>query len=246
MVNLFSRRSRMAMALAVTVIGALSVTSTFGQLGKQQGLVDPNVATEKELMAVPNMTEAVVKTIVEKRPFKNIVELNTHLLAQGLTAEKLKESYAKMFIHVNLNASPAEEILLIPGAGARMVREFDEYKPYPTYEKFRREIGKYVNATEVARLEQYTFIPVLINTATDEELKSIPGMKEEVVAKVKAGRPYASMEAVKAALEKATDAKEGARLERYVALTAPAAPAARGRGRRGGAAPQGGAAPAPQ
>jgi DNA uptake protein ComE-like DNA-binding protein len=234
MLNRHSSSRRSIAACALLTLGFAA--TGWAQVGKQQGLVDPNVATEKELLAVPNMTEAIVKTIMEKRPFKNAVELNAHLLAQGLTAEKVTQTYGKMFIHVNLNTSPREEILLIPGAGARMAREFDEYKPYPSYERFRREIAKYVNATEVARLEQYTFIPVLINTGTDEDLKTIPGMNDELLGKIKAARPYATIEAFRTELEKAVNAKEAERIERYVALAAPTAASApaRGRGRRGG------------
>jgi hypothetical protein len=36
-----------------------------------------------------------------------------------------------------------------------MLREFKEYRPYKNIEQFRKEIGKYVNAKEVARLERY-------------------------------------------------------------------------------------------
>jgi hypothetical protein len=36
-----------------------------------------------------------------------------------------------------------------------MVHEFEEYQPYENIEEFRREIGKYVDADEVARLESY-------------------------------------------------------------------------------------------
>ena len=129
------------------------------QLGRQMGLIDPNVATEAELLAVPNMTAPVVKELMAKRPFMNIVELNTWLLTQGLTQDKLNEAYMKMFIHVNLNLSPSAEIMLIPRAGRRMAREFDEYKPYNGgYAQFRREIGKYVSKDEVARLERYVVI----------------------------------------------------------------------------------------
>jgi hypothetical protein len=39
-----------------------------------------------------------------------------------------------------------------------MLREFKEYRPYRGIEQFRREIGKYVNAAEVARLERYVEI----------------------------------------------------------------------------------------
>jgi hypothetical protein len=36
-----------------------------------------------------------------------------------------------------------------------MAHEFEEYRPYANIEQFRREIGKYVDEKEVARLEQY-------------------------------------------------------------------------------------------
>ena len=35
-----------------------------------------------------------------------------------------------------------------------MVREFFEYRPYTALTQFRKEIGKYVDDKEVARLEQ--------------------------------------------------------------------------------------------
>ena len=37
----------------------------------------------------------------------------------------------------------------------KMVHEFEEYRPYRSMDQFRREIGKYVDADEVARLESY-------------------------------------------------------------------------------------------
>ena len=39
-----------------------------------------------------------------------------------------------------------------------MLHEFKEYRPYRTIEQFRKEIGKYVGAKEVARLERYVTI----------------------------------------------------------------------------------------
>jgi len=39
-----------------------------------------------------------------------------------------------------------------------MKHEFEEYRPYNSMEQFRREIGKYVDDDEVARLERYVFI----------------------------------------------------------------------------------------
>ena len=36
-----------------------------------------------------------------------------------------------------------------------MAHEFQEYRPYKSMQQFRREIGKYVDAEEIARLEMY-------------------------------------------------------------------------------------------
>jgi hypothetical protein len=39
-----------------------------------------------------------------------------------------------------------------------MLGEFKEYRPYKAMAQFRREIGKYVDDKEVARLERYVTI----------------------------------------------------------------------------------------
>jgi predicted DNA-binding helix-hairpin-helix protein len=210
------RRRILQFVVAAAAIMPLTVSA---QLGRQMGLVDPNVATEAQLLAVPHLNATVVKELMARRPFLNIVELNSWLLTQGLTQAQLGESYAKMFIHVNLNVSPRDEILLIPRAGPRMAREFDEYKPYNGgYAQFRREIGKYVNEQEVAHLEQYTFIPIELNTASDSAILSIPGAGPRVLREFKEYRPYASIEQFRREMGKYWNAKEVARLERYVTI----------------------------
>jgi DNA uptake protein ComE-like DNA-binding protein len=59
---------------------------------------------------------------------------------------------------IDLNTATDAQILAIPGVGPRMLREFKEYRPYTSMDQFRREIGKYVDKAEVARLEQYVTI----------------------------------------------------------------------------------------
>ena len=125
-----------------------------GQAGRADALVNRDLASEKELLALPHVTAAIVKGIMERRPFANIGELNM-LLAQSLGKEQLAELYGKLFVQINLNAAKDDEILLIPGLGDRMLREFKEYRPYTNIEQFRKEIGKYVDKKEVARLERY-------------------------------------------------------------------------------------------
>jgi len=210
-------RSRSILLATAAVL--LATSTATAQVGRQMGLVDPNVATEAQLMAVPNLTAPIVKALMDKRPFMNILELNTWLLSQGLTAEQLGESYKKMFIHVNLNLSPRAEILLIPGAGPRFAREFDEYKPYNGgYLQFRREMGKYIKEDEVARLEQYTFIPIDLNAAPDSVILTIPGVGARMLREFKEYRPWTSIEQFRREIGKYVNEKEVARLERYVVI----------------------------
>jgi DNA uptake protein ComE-like DNA-binding protein len=192
--------------------------SVDGQVGKSLGLVDANFASEKDLLAMPHMAPAIVKGILEKRPFASIVDLNAFLLSQGLSQQQATEFYGKAFIHINLNTATREEIILIPGAGNRMAREFAEYRPWRNFVQFDKEIGKYVGPAETARLAQYGFIPINLNSATDEEILSIPGVGPRMLREFKEYRPYRTIDQFRKEIGKYVNAKEVARLERYVTI----------------------------
>jgi DNA uptake protein ComE-like DNA-binding protein len=205
-------------AIALT-IAAASVwpATTDAQVGKRQTIVETNVAGEKELLGLPHLTPALVKGIMERRPFSSIKDLDA-FLGGSLSAAQRTELYGRTFIPINLNTASNEEILLIPGLGKRMLGEFLEYRPYRGMAVFRREIGKYVNDTELARLEQYVFVPINLNTATDEDILTIPGIGQRLLREFKEYRPYKSMEQFRREIGKYVDDKEVARLERYVTL----------------------------
>ena len=171
-------------ALVVIATGAPALTID-AQVGKSQGVVDANTAPEKDLAGMPHMKPAIANALVGVRPFKSITELNTFLVGQGLTQDQAMDFYKKAFVHVNLNTGTRDEILLIPGAGQRMVREFAEYRPWKTWAQFDKEIGKYVGADATAKLAQYVFIPVNLNTATDADILTIPGTGQRMLREFK-------------------------------------------------------------
>ena len=78
--------------------------------------------------------------------------------ASTTTATSSTVASGAAIVPININTATDAEILKIPGVGQRMLREFKEYRPYTSIEQFRREIGKYVDKAEVARLEQYIVI----------------------------------------------------------------------------------------
>jgi DNA uptake protein ComE-like DNA-binding protein len=203
----------------VIAIACIAIAATVSaQVGKSLGVVDANTATEQVLVAAPNMTAPIVKALIAARPFNSIVDLNKFLLSQKLTQEQASQFYSKAFVYVNLNTGTAEEIMLIPGAGKRMAHEFEEYRPWRNWAQFQKEIGKYVNQDEVARLAQYAFIPVNINTASDADIQTIPGVGARMLHEFKEYRPWKSIEQFHKEIGKYVDAKEVRRLARYVVI----------------------------
>jgi DNA uptake protein ComE-like DNA-binding protein len=201
----------------MTLLAAGAPPVLHAQVGKSVTIVDANFATEKELAGMPHLNAALVKGVLERRPFQTMADLNTFLSA-SLKPEQLSELYGRLFVHLNLNTCTREEILLIPNAGARMAREFFEYRPYRALAQFHREIDKYVDDTELARLEQYVFVPINLNTASDADIMTIPGSGPRLLREFKEYRPYKSMEQFRREMRKYWDAKEVARLERYVTI----------------------------
>lgn len=209
--------SRKVAALVLT-IGALVVIDNRADAQVAKGLLDPNIATEQELAALPHLTPAIAKALIGKRPFLSALELDAFLASQGLSPEQRTEVYRKAFVHINLNTASAQEIMLIPGAGKRMAHEFEEYRPWKSWAQFDKEIGKYVDKAEVERLKQYTFIPLNPNMANDADFMTIPGVGKRMVGEFKEYRPWKSQQQFEKEIGKYVNQREVARLWRYMTL----------------------------
>jgi DNA uptake protein ComE-like DNA-binding protein len=93
---------------------------------------------------------------------------DTTVVATDSVAAVTPDNAASSSGMLDPNTAGADQIAAIPGLtpelaqavvrGPRMRHEFEEYRPYTSLEQFRREIGKYVDETEVARLEKYVAI----------------------------------------------------------------------------------------
>lgn len=120
-------------------------------------LLDPEAATREQLLAIPGLNEAAADALLAGRPYEDMRAVDRVLAAHLGEAER-EAVYGRLWKPLDLNTATGEEILLIPGVGERMQHEFEEYRPYRAIEQFRREIGKYVDQEEVARLERYVTI----------------------------------------------------------------------------------------
>jgi DNA uptake protein ComE-like DNA-binding protein len=203
--------------LAAAFLAGSAVTAD-AQVGKSVTIVDANMVPEADLAKLPHMNAAIAKALVGSRPFLTMAAFDTFLQGQKLTRAQLTDLYGRLFLHIDLNSATDAEIQLIPALGARMLREFKEYRPYATLAVFHREIDKYVDDAELARLEQYVFVQIDLNTASDADILSIPGLGNRMVREFKEYRPYKAIEQFRREMGKYVSKEEVARMERYVTI----------------------------
>ena len=203
------------LSLGVLLVSGVAIA----QVGTNDAVLNPNLASAEEIATVPHISAAIAAAIIEGRPYLSANDLDAKLRGASLSDEQRAEVYVKLFVPINLNTASDEEMQLVPGAGSRMAHEFDEYRPWEGgMVRFRREIGKYVDDEEVALLEQYVFVPMDLNSASSEDLHTIPGVGDRMVHEFEEYRPYVNMAQFRREMGKYVDDAEVARLERYFVI----------------------------
>ncbi|MEM8938908.1 MAG: helix-hairpin-helix domain-containing protein [Bacteroidota bacterium] len=113
-----------------------------------------NTTAEEDFKQVPGVGDKMAHEFEEYRPYTSIVQFRREI-GKYVSEEEVAEYEKYVFVPVNLNTASREELLAIPGLGDKIAHEFEEYRPYKNMKQFRREIGKYVDDDELARLERY-------------------------------------------------------------------------------------------
>jgi len=121
------------------------------------GLINPNEATQFQLQTLTSVAGEnveLVNALLAARPFENAKAMDT-FFSNYMGEEARDIVYKRMFIPMDLNSTPEADFMIIPGVGKKMAHEFEEYRPYTDMARFDKEISKYVDAEELARLRQY-------------------------------------------------------------------------------------------
>ena len=175
-------------------------------------VLNANLATESDLVAL-GLSEEVVQKLLAARPFLSIADFNSII-----ELENTEELFKKIFVPFNLNTTEEKDFKMIPGVGDKMAHEFEEYRPYTSILQFKREIGKYVDEQEVARYLDYVFVPVELNTSSEDDIKALPGIGKKMTHEFLEYRPYKNLPQFRKEIGKYVDDKELSRLERFVYL----------------------------
>ena len=113
-----------------------------------------NTTAEDDFKLVPGVGNKMAHEFEEYRPYTSVEQFRREI-GKYVDEEQVLAYEQFVFVPLSLNDTPEEQFKMIPGVGDKMAHEFEEYRPYSSMEQFRREIGKYVDENEVARLERY-------------------------------------------------------------------------------------------
>lgn len=205
-------KSRMFVFSAIA-LSLGSATIAQAQLGRQKGLIEPNVASDSAFKAA-GVSDAAATALKSARPILSVVVLDSILGAQSLTKPQRAEMYKKMFVHVDINRGADAEFMLIPGMDAKKLAAIKAGRPWKSFDA--------LGAT-LASTEQYLFIPIELNTFTPELMDtflSIGVGTRQWKREFAEYRPWTSMEQFEREIGKYVRSRpaELKRLERYVII----------------------------
>ena len=141
-------------SLDAALMETLGEEQTEAALHRVSVPINLNTASREEILLIPGVGDRMAHEFEEYRPYVAMAQFRREI-GKYVDDEEVERLAVYVFVPVNLNEASDEAILAIPGVGSRMLREFKEYRPYVNIEQFRREIGKYVDDDELARLERF-------------------------------------------------------------------------------------------
>jgi len=118
---------------------------------------------------------------------------------------------------INPNTATAEQL---EGAGldARLIDAIQKQRPFASIVEFDDLVSDSLSDDEAEQLYVRVFVPVNLNTGTEEEIELIPGMADHMVHEFLEYRPYPDMETFNREIGKYVDENEVARYRSYVTL----------------------------
>jgi len=154
------------------------------------------------------------------------------VLGLGACSPAADEAEAPVAEETMADAAPAEEASAVLDASTATVEQLAALQgispelaeaivvgaPYASVVDLNAKLLETLSAEQAAAVLVDVFVPVNLNSATEEEINLIPGMTPKMVHEFEEYRPYADMTEFDREIGKYVDEAEVARFRNYVTL----------------------------
>jgi DNA uptake protein ComE-like DNA-binding protein len=143
---------------------------------------------------------------------------DTAVEAEATPATPAADGAAEAGAVLDANIATAEQLAGANGASSELAQVIVAGRPYATVADLNARLRETLSEEEAAAVLENVFVPVNLNSASEEEIKLIPGMTERMVHEFLEYRPYEDMTEFDREIGKYVDEAEVARFRRYVTL----------------------------
>ena len=119
---------------------------------------------------------------------------------------------------LDANTATAEQLAALDGVSDELAAAIVAGQPYASVTDLNAALLETLGEDEAAQVLVDVFVPVNLNSGTEEEIRLIPGMTDKMVHEFEEYRPYADMGVFDREIGKYVDEAEVERFKNYVTL----------------------------
>ena len=119
---------------------------------------------------------------------------------------------------LDANTATAEDLAAVEGVSPELADAIVAGQPYASVTDLNAMLMETLSEDEAQAVLVNVFVPINLNTASEEEIRLVPGMTDKMVHEFEEYRPYADMGVFDREIGKYVDEAEVARFRQYVTL----------------------------
>ena len=119
---------------------------------------------------------------------------------------------------LDANTATAEDLAAVEGVSPELADAIVAGQPYASVTDLNAMLMETLSEDEAQAVLVNVFVPINLNTASEEEIRLVPGMTDKMVHEFEEYRPYADMGVFDREIGKYVDEEEVTRFRQYVTL----------------------------
>ncbi len=183
-----------------------------------------NAASDDQFLSIPGMGDKMLNEFHEYAPYTSIAQFRQEIgkyVDEGVVAGY--EHY--LFVPVDPASADSATLAQLPGVSADIADQLSSGAPYADDAAFVASLSAVVSADFAALAPEYlastaaasaTWVKFNLNTASDDQFLTIPGMGDKMLDEFNEYKPYSSIVQFRQEIGKYVDESQVSDWERYV------------------------------